>query len=387
MIFHSHNNQDNFFGLDISDLSIKLVQLKKNKGKRKIQALGKYNLKPGIIDKGVINKTDELIKAIQEIIRKPIFGNINSKNVVASLPENKVFIKSIELDNSPNQLKDLVLPTLEANFPYELDEIYYDWQLLHHNHQTQQVLVAAASKKIVDSYIDVLQAANLSVLALETESMAVCRCALMEESPNYKKKETKTYAIIDIGSKRSTMTIYANNTIILAMSLDVSGQSITNTIAETLQINISQAEKAKIICGLDKDKAEGIISDILSSMIKKMTEKIKQILLFYGDTHPDLNPIDIIYLSGGGSNIKDLDKVLGANLKLEIKNADAFINLDEKINKFNLSLTETHNINLDLLKKKKSKKKNNKKSSLSTKQNSALDYTTAIGLALRYNFD
>jgi len=59
------NNSTYPVGLDISDLSIKLVQLNKIRDKIKIQALGKLTLPLGVITNGVINDRAELIKAIK----------------------------------------------------------------------------------------------------------------------------------------------------------------------------------------------------------------------------------------------------------------------------------------------------------------------------------
>ena len=42
------------FGLDISDFNLKIAQLKKVRDKIKLQALGRYNLPAGVIQKGEI---------------------------------------------------------------------------------------------------------------------------------------------------------------------------------------------------------------------------------------------------------------------------------------------------------------------------------------------
>lgn len=388
MKIFTSNEKNSTLGLDISDLSIKVVQLKKNSGKNKIQAVGRYNLKTGIVENGEIIKKDELVKAIKDLIQKPIFGSVSSKNVVASLPENKIFIKLFEVEKTSNQLEDMILPIMESNIPFSIDEIYYDWQIAGQNNEGYQVLCSAAPQKLVDAYIDTLTQAGLKVVGLETESMAICRCTLKEElqtAKNKKKTNDNSYALIDIGARRTTITIYTKNTIMLSMGIDVSGESTTQTIAETLQIKDSQAEKAKIICGLDKDKAEGIISDILSSMIKKMTERIEQILNFYEDNYPDANPVNKIFISGGGSNIKHFDKIIKESLKIETESAQIFTNIDEDKEKFNSKFSRTHNITIDLLHNKKNKKSKSKKTTMSTKHDSSLDFATAFGLALRNN--
>jgi type IV pilus assembly protein PilM len=384
MTFFRKTDAENFFGLDVSDLSIKMVQLKKNKGKNKIQALGKYNLKEGFISNGEIINAEGLVQAIKQLISKPIYGSITTKNIVACLPENKTFIKTLLIEKSANQLIDMIISEIESTIPYGLDEIYYDWQIIDQDQTSYRILFAAAPKKIVDSYISVFNQAGLSIIALETESMGFCRCVL-KESKGSEDDEKKTYAILDIGAKRTTIAICSEKSIAMTVGIDASGESATKIIAETLQINPTQAEKAKIICGLDKTKAEGIIGDILESITKETTNRIKQAMLYYEDNNPESGPIKELIISGGGSNIKDLDKIIAEKLAISVKPADVFINIDETINKFYENFTETHNINMDILHNKKSKKPSDSKNTITTKQNSSLAFATAIGLALRTN--
>ena len=60
------NNSAYPIGLDISDLSLKLVQLNKVRDRIKIQALSKLSLPKGIIISGEITNKPELIKAIKK---------------------------------------------------------------------------------------------------------------------------------------------------------------------------------------------------------------------------------------------------------------------------------------------------------------------------------
>ncbi len=284
-MFHSANkNNESFFGLDISDQSLKIVQLKKHSDKTRMQAFGKYNLKKGIIEGGEIKDEETLVKAIKSLMAKPIFGSITTNNAVVCLPENQSFIKLISVENSPNQISDLISLEVEKFFPFALDKLYFDWQIIKKHTNSFDVLVSAAPKDMIDSYIHVLKMANLSVLAMETESVSLCRALIEEESKQSKHKyNSNSYAIIDIGAVESIMVIYSAGSIIMSMSINVSGEKITEHIATTLEINRSQAEKAKIICGLDKDKAEGIIHDILIEETTKMSNRIKDIVNFYQD--------------------------------------------------------------------------------------------------------
>ena len=361
-------------GLDISDTSLKIVQLKKNKNKLAIQALGRVDLPVDTMLNGEIKNKKNFVNALTKLLNKPRFGSLTTNEVSACLPDAKTFIKLISIEKSPNEITDVIETEMQKHIPLSLKDMYYDWQIIEETRENAWVLVGAAPKKIVDLYINTLKSVNLSPVAMEIESVAICRALLREEMPKYEGQKNN-YCIIDIGASRTGIIIYRQNTIVISLSIPISGQAITDKIASSLEITKEQAEKAKIICGFDKSKAHGIINNLLSEMAKKLINRIKQTLEFYEDHYPNQGNIEKIILCGGGANIKNLDNLIEEALKIPVENGDIFVNLQEKDKKIKDNLKETHYL------KKDKKIKTNK--SLTKEQKTNLSYATAIGLALR----
>lgn len=379
-------------GLDISDLSLKLVQLNKSGDKITIQAMGKISLPEGLIDNGEIKDRKKVIELIKKLIANPKYGKTSSEEIIACLPETRTFIKLIEVAKTPNPISEIIESEIEKHIPMPINEIYYDWQVIEKHSDKQLILIGAAPQDIVNQYTELIDEAKLSTAALEIEPISLCRSLLNEESPEFKDQDKKNYGIIDIGAKRTNMTIYSKNTILFTASMPISGKDITANIAKTLDIKEGQAEKAKIICGLDENKAQGIIKNILSDMIEELIKKIKETINFYNDNYPKQGPISQILLCGGGANIKNLDKIISQSLlnkeysadqagAIEIKQGDALINLTEAREKFSKILTEKHNLEINFVKNQKKDKNKNK--TLSITQDTSLTFATAIGLALR----
>ncbi|MDO8668066.1 MAG: type IV pilus assembly protein PilM [bacterium] len=382
------NNSTYPIGLDISDLSIKLVQLNKVRDKITIQALGKLSLPKNTINKGEIINKPELIKAIRKIVSSPAFGKTSSKEVVACLPESKTFIKSIEVQKSPNALIDIIGSEIEKHVPLSKSEIYYDWQVIKETTEKYFILIGAAPKEIVDQYTAMLDEAKLSPVALEIEPTAIARSLLKEEAPNLKPLISGTknkpeiginYGLIDIGADHTCMIFYSNNTILFTVSMPISGGEVTAKISKALALTKEQAEKAKIICGMDETKANGVIKEILADTVKNLVEKIKEAIQYYENYFCEHGALNQILLSGGGANITNLVKIIGQELPVEVRLADTLTNLNEDQARFNKFFTEKHV--LDIKTPKLDSKCEEK--SLSIKQNTSAAYATAIGLALR----
>ena len=59
--------QPEAIGLDISDLSVKIVKLKKKRGNFNLVAANTFQLRPGIIDAGEIKDENALVDALRNI--------------------------------------------------------------------------------------------------------------------------------------------------------------------------------------------------------------------------------------------------------------------------------------------------------------------------------
>jgi len=374
------NNSSTYpIGLDISDLSLKFVQLNKIRNKIKIQAMGKVKLPAGLIEGGEIKNKEAVVKEIKKLIANPQFGKASSMEIISCLPETKTFIKLIEVEKTPNPLSEIISNEIEKNIPIPINEMYYDWQIIKSMDDKQLVLVGAAPQNTVNQYTDLLKEAKYSIVAMEIEPVSICRSLLTEEAFKARGKSEKNYGIIDIGAKRTSMIIYSKNTILFTASMPISGEEATNRIAETLKIKSIQAEKAKIICGFDEKKAEGIIKNILADTTQELIKKIHEAIEFYNAHFSARGPINEILLCGGGANIKNLDEIISKEFSIPVKRGNALINLSESSEKFSNILKEKHSLEIDL------NKKNNKKQNkiLSITQDASLTFSTAIGLALR----
>lgn len=370
-------NTSNYpIGLDISDLSLKLFQLSKLGDQIKIQAISKVDLPKGLIENGEIKNQAEVLKAIKQLISKPLYGKVNVTDIVACLPETKTFIKLIEIEKSPNDFELTLRGEMEKHFPVALDEIFYDWQIISETPTSRKVLVGAGPKSIINQYTDLIAKSNIPLSALEVESVPICRSLLVEEHYKNKLAGGNTYGILDIGAKRTSLTVYSSKTIVFTVSIPLSGSKITEEISKQLNIDYQLAEKAKIVCGLDDNKAQGVIKNILSSVINDLVFKIKGVIRYYEDHFPNQDPISKILLCGGGSNIENIDKILASALELDVECGNPMINLNENKDKFLPYLQEKleighHNLTADGDKV------------LATTQDTMLTYATAIGLALR----
>ncbi|MFA6098510.1 MAG: type IV pilus assembly protein PilM [Patescibacteria group bacterium] len=317
----------NQIGLDISDFKIRFIQFQlKKKHKYELNSLGEVSVPAGIIKNGEIIDEKAVSDLIKSILIRPTSGRINTKFVNASLPEKKIFIKTISIPKVPeNEIDGAVSWGIEQNIPVTIDQVNYDWQIIEKSNNDpskMDVLVAVAPKTLVDTYTRVIQNSGLILIGLENESIAIARCLLDQQiNKNY------STMIIDLGRSRTNITVYANASIQLNATLDINGTEMTKQISKTLKLSENDAEKAKIICGLDKRKAKAQIFTILEPIIIRLANKITEYLSYYNNYFPNSQKIKSIILTGSASSMVGLTDYLKNFLNNDVKIGDPQINL------------------------------------------------------------
>ncbi len=338
-------------GLDIGDRSLKAIQLKKTlSGHLEISAVSSIGVAEGVFDEGNIKEPAKLTEALKQLFAKPSYGKFVTNNVVACLPETKTFIMMIDIPPmSEVERPQAIKWEAEHHIPVPIDDTYWDWQAMPsaNNNAHIPILLGVAPKDISHSYTDVLADAKLTPLALEIEAVAIIRSLISNELNN----SPQATMVIDIGGTRTSLMVFDKGSIQFSVSLPISGRRITQTVAKTLNISEAEAEKAKKICGFDKDKCDGAIVSILQPIVDELITRVRESQIFYRDHFPNGSKIGQVILCGGGANFKKINDIFAAALQLPISLGNPTVNLD--------------------------------KTALHIPPEEIVGYTTAIGLALR----
>lgn len=323
------------FGLNIGDLSLKLVQLVPASfyyaHQLKIKEVRSTPLPPGMIVNGEIQQPELVRKKILHLLGKEGggFPLINSPWVVSSLPEPKTFLKLIDIENENDAFSSVdIAYQAKRHLPYEIEDTYLDWQVIkpNNNKKRTQVLIGAVPKTIADAYTYLLESAGLNPIALETEASAIAR-AMITFDKDY---TGQARAILDLGATRSSLIIYDNNSIQFSNSITYSGETITLAISQALKIEHAQAEQLKIKNGLRYDAKHPKYLPTVHGIIENLIKELKTALLFYTEHFDENNTVSGITLCGGASNLENIDSFIAKELKIPTVLGHPWKNLNNK---------------------------------------------------------
>ncbi|MDO8573525.1 MAG: type IV pilus assembly protein PilM [Candidatus Daviesbacteria bacterium] len=306
-------------GLDIGYSSIKVVSLSKEKEQFKLVSLGSIpSPQPGLF-----SDTDADLEALATSINKLFSASkIDTKEVVVALPESRVFTRVI--DDLPyltdNELTSAIRYAAEEFIPMSLAEVNLNWQVLFRSQAKTTnaktvVLVIASPKRIVAKYIKILQMANLRPRALETETIAATR-SLVGNNPF-----SPGTLIMQMGATTTDFTAVSKGLIWLTRSISTGGMTLTRSLAQHFNFEVSQAEQYKKIYGLMEDQLGGKVFEALKPIVDIIAGEGKRVIQAF-ETKSLHDPIKRVVLSGGGAKMPGLVIYLANILGLEVQEAD-----------------------------------------------------------------
>ena len=322
------------WGLDIGDKSIKLAAVSRAGAKFSLTNFNTITIPQGYFDNGKIIAEKEIMEKIKTLIKTVPGPKLKTKFVHSCLPETQTFIKLISIpEMTKEEIPEAVKWASEHHIPLPLEAVYLDWQIVNHDPLSKKIkiLLGAVPKDVSDSYTQILKNCDLIPLSLEIEATPLVR-AIFSQPPTA--EPTTASVLIDIGATRSSLIAFKHPAIQFTASLPFAGDDITNTLSQKLSLSWEQAEQAKIVCGLDSQKCQGALKQILDHNLENLVTSITEAINFYQDELGEENLIAKIILCGGGSHFDGIARFLTDQLGIptELGRPDLNIIIDKKLN-------------------------------------------------------
>jgi type IV pilus assembly protein PilM len=299
------NDSFDIFGLDLSDLSVKVVNIEDDGTCEYVSSYSSVPIPNGCISEGEIKQKEQVVLAIKKAVGIAGPKKMKTKRVICSLPETKAFLRIISIPQmSESELSEAVKWEMEANIPLPLEQVYYDWQKIPDNLLFEKnkinLIVVAIAKNVVDQAMEVLELAGLDPVGLEIESIAQARSLLAE------KDEKNTVLIVDIGDRRTSFSIAKGGVTCFTSSIPLCGQSFTEVISKGMGIPFDQAEKIKLSHGIGNDFKNDALFKFTQPVLENFVQEIERSIDFYITRLKYSNVVDKIIICGGGANTRGI---------------------------------------------------------------------------------
>lgn len=322
------------FGLDISDLSLKIVYMKKQRRGMALGCFGEFSIPPGAVVQGEILQKDVLAETLRNAART-LGKKLPVRHVVASLPEERAFLQVIQLPRMrETELEYAVRFEAENYIPYPLEKVCLDFQEvqpLMSSTDHKDVLLAALPKDTVEAYVSVIEQAGFMPRAFEVESLAIARALVFRDA------SAQPVLLVDFGATRTSFIVFSGHSVRFTASIPISSSQCTEAIAKACAVEQAKAEELKAFWGLEgrQDVMGQRVFEALIPPLSALMEQMKRHIEYY-ESHSshqhlrvkgDAPSVRRVIVSGGGANIKGLNKFLARELGRDVVTGNPWVNI------------------------------------------------------------
>jgi type IV pilus assembly protein PilM len=310
-------------GLDIGDSSIKVVELRESgRGKSwEVTAIAKEPLPQEAIVDGTIMDAGLVVDTLRRIWAN---HKIKQTKVATSLSGQAVIIRRINLPTmSEAELAEQIRWEAEQYIPFNIQEVSLDYHVLKGSslagEGNMDVILVAARKEKIEDYSSVITQAGLEPMVVDVGTFAALNCF----EANYADEMPASAALIDIGSSVTSIAVLQNGISVFWRDISIGGNQYTDTLQRELNISRDQAEAAKrgeTIDGVSGDQTASILSSVNDELCHEIQRTIDFVKAFAGSEQP----LQAIYMAGGGSRLPGLREALATQFNCAVDRLDPF---------------------------------------------------------------
>lgn len=320
-------------GIDVGTSAIKLVQLRKKKGRAILETYGEVALGPyGNLAVGqATNLPPETVGgALKDLFRE---SNVTAKESAFGIPLQSSLVSLVEMP-IPDEASLATMIPLEARkyIPVPVSEVALDWRVIPKRDQdidaispggdpaaplakakTAEVLLVAIHNAMLERFRAIAQEANVQTNVYEIESFSTVRAVAGDDlSP---------ILVIDIGAGSTKLAIVDYGIVRLSHTVGKGSQDITLALSRSLGLDFAAAEEKKRTVGVGGD-----VAVVASPVLDYIFFEAGQVVGTYQKKYR--RSITKVILVGGGSLMKGVDVLAKERFKVDVQYALPFAKVE-----------------------------------------------------------
>mgnify|MGYP001825689520 CR=1 FL=1 len=280
-------------GLDIGSFGLKAVELRVSP---RSLAPGQFRVHPRVDAEAPIS---------EHLQRFIAMHNLPTDQVACALPARQVSTRRLEFPFSDRRRLDQAIPfEIEADTPFDLEDIIVDWNLLTGDRNHGVVAATLAKRELVAEALGAIQDAGCDPHVLEAEGLVLANLAPVFGLEG-------THLIADIGHEKTTFCALIDGRPALARSIPFAGRAMTEALASELGLDLEEAEQRKCE-GVALGRPDGAASPGVLAVVDRIAREAVRTLEAAEARQGD-GPVAReakLTLVGGGARLERIDEVL-----------------------------------------------------------------------------
>jgi type IV pilus assembly protein PilM len=304
--------ETDYFGLDIGETALRLVQLKKGGAKPVLVTLGDVEVPSNLLETDSAAAHDKLTELIVQLVKDITTPKLNDAELAKAIKYQA-----------------------DQYVPMAIDQVKLDWTVLGpgKTENELEILLVACPNTVADKYLNIITKAGLEVSALEVNATALYRAVVPPTSP--------PVIVLDAGSTSTDLSIVYQGTPRLIRSIPVGGATFRKSVSTALGLDDVQADQFVKKFGLTQTKLEGQVYKAVKPNVDILVEEIGKSIKFFTTRYTDVK-VEKIVLTGGAANMLELPAYIANATRLPVELANPWINISYPANMHDRLLGLSH---------------------------------------------
>jgi len=314
-------------GLDISTGSIKVAEMSMTRHQPVLENIAIIMLPEGVVREGEIDDPGTVAGYLKELWKQ---NRIRRRKVIIGVSNQKVIVRPMDLPYMPeDELESAVKYQVQEFIPIPIEDAIVDYEVVDEymtgeEERMQTILLAAAHREMIQSFMDSVTGAGLLPAAVELKAFSMAR-SLIKKEYQFLEEEGEapgSICLVNIGAGICNICVVKEGTPRFVRMLMRGGDFFTKLLVDQLDLSAVEAEEIKR--GRSSD-AEA--NALLQGEIQAFVGEIRRSLEYYisQTQERDLNKV---VLSGSGSKMINLPLELNRGLRLPIEIGHPLQNLE-----------------------------------------------------------
>lgn len=323
--------ESSVLGVDIGSSAIKVVQIKKKRGRAVLETYGELALGPyaGIeVGRATQLPAEKITEAIKDILRE---SKTTTVSCGSALPLSSSLITFLTIPPVPEkQIGDVVAIEARKYIPVPLSEVLLDYSIIPREDsyvtdeatktekQGMDILAVAIHNEYISEYQSVMQGSGLQPSFYEIEIFSSIR-ALVDQG-------ISTSMVIDMGARTTKLYIVERGILRASHIINKGSQDITLALSKAMSVSVTEAENMKRVYGLKGGPEYKELSEIITVNLDYIFYEANAALLNYQKKFA--KNVGKIILSGGGVLLKGFVDLAKISFQTSVIYADPFGKLE-----------------------------------------------------------
>ncbi len=321
-------------GIDIGSSAIKVVQIKKKRGKAVLETYGELALGPysGIeVGRSTSLSNEKTVEALKDILRE---AKTTTVSAGIALPLSSSLITFVTVPLVPGkQMQEVISLEARKYIPVPMSEVVVDYSPIPREEayseddespqkqverKNQDFLVVAIHNEYINNYQVISNNSGVQPSFYEIELFSSIR-SVVEQG-------IQAVMVIDMGARITKLYIVERGILRASHIINRGGQDITLAISKSLSVNVSEAENMKRMYGLKGGPEYKELTEIVTVNLDYVFYEANATMLNYQKKY--MKNISKVILTGGGVLLKGFTDLAKISFQTEVVYADPFSRLE-----------------------------------------------------------